>query len=371
MSQPKSLIMTSLPMPATAPSVARWVAEVRRSGIQGYFGQIAGIVRYARATGRVTPLEYYYYHLYDRDRRTEAECRLFIGHRGRRRIVLALNSMRAGILGDDKLVTYGYLKGLGFPTPATRALIHAFRTFGDVPTLHDRTEIEAYLQSHATFPMFGKPLGKSNALGVASLQGREGSHLLLTSGRRIPIGTLIDSIMSFLPRGYIFMDHLQPHPDMVAVCGDRLGTIRVYVLREDNTPTILGVLWKITCGANMADNFHLSGNLLGALDPDTGVVTRVVGGSGPDEREFETHPDTGARLIGFAIPRWHDLIGLVRRAALAFPLLPYQAWDIAVTPHGPVFVELNSAGDVSLWQRAMGRGIMNDRLRAILEKRGR
>jgi hypothetical protein len=363
--------MTRLPPPAKAATVARWVSEVRRSGLQGYLAQVAGILRYARAPGRVTPFEYYVYHLYDRSRSTEAERLAFIGHRGRRAIVRALNDPMAGILADDKLVTYGYLMGLGHPTPRVRALVHAFRAFGAAPTLPDAAALARYLREQASFPLFGKPLGRSNAVGVASLRGRgaDGASLLLSGGRPIGIEAFAADVMSFLPRGYLFMDHLVPHPAMAALTGDRLGTVRLYLLLEEGKVRVLGALWKIACGDNMADNFHLAGNLLGALDPATGEVTRVVGGSGPDERLHEVHPDTGARLAGVRLPLWSELMALAEAAARAFPRLPYQAWDIALTPEGPVVVELNSAGDVSLWQRATGKGLMNDRFRAILARR--
>ncbi len=370
MTQSANPIMTRMPLPKVA-TVARWVAEVRRRGLQGYGRQFTGILRYAWGPGRVTPFEYYAYHLYDRGRHDEAGRGAFIGHRGRRRIVGALNDPQAGILADDKLVTYGYMHGLGHPVPPVRALVHAFRTFGTVPTLPDAAALARYLRHEATYPMFGKPLGKSNAIGVASLQDYDpaAGTLRLPGGTTLAVDAFAASVMTFMPRGYVFMDHLAPHPAMGAVCGGRLGTVRLYLLALGVEPEVLGAVWKIACGDNMADNFHLSGNLLGALTVDTGEVTRVVGGSGLDEVLHDTHPDTGAPLIGFRIPDWTAMVAMVRHAARAFPRLPFQAWDVAATPDGPVLVELNWAGDVSLWQRASGRGMMNERFRRILERR--
>lgn len=362
-------ITTKIPKPATAATVARWVVEVRRRHGRGYLSQVADMIRYNRGHQRINPIEYYLYHLYDRERHDAATRAQFIGHAGRRRIVRALNDAKAAILADDKLVTYGYLTGLGFPTPPLRALYHATRSHGALRRLCDAAQAAAYLRGEATYPMFGKPLGRSNAVGVASLRGyRAGDDVLvLAGGRTIGVETFVTTLDAFLPRGYLFLEHLWPHAAMREVCGERLCTVRVFALLGPRGPEILGAVWKVVVGANMADNFVLKGNLLAAVDIATGTVTRIVGGSGPDERVHETHPDTGARLVGFRLPLWDGLIALVKGAAGAFPRLPYQGWDIALTPSGPVIVELNSAGDLSLWQRPAGRGFMNERFYALLK----
>ena len=81
------------------------------------------------------------------------------------------------------------------------------------------------------------------------------------------------------------------------------------------------------------------------------------------------HPDTGARMKGFAIPYWQSVTDLCLRAATAIPGLPLQAWDIALCPNGPVLVEANIGGDVNLPQIASGNGIMDGRLAAFLSSR--
>jgi hypothetical protein len=362
-------ITTTIPKPATAATVARWVVEVRRKHGRGYLAQVVDIVRLNRGHQRINPIEYYLYHLYDRSLHDAKARGRFIGHAGRRRIVRALNDGRAAILADDKLVTYGYLTGLGFPTPPLRALFHPLRTHGRLRCLRDEAEVAAYVRAEAAYPFFGKPLGRSNAVGVASIRGyRQADDALALAGdKTVRVEEFAGALRSFLPRGYLFLDHLWPHPAMREVCGERLCTVRVFALLGQAGPEILGAVWKVVVGANMADNFVLKGNLLAHVDTASGMITRVVGGSGPDEREHDTHPDTGARLVGFRLPQWDDLVELVRGAAGAFPRLPYQGWDIAITPTGPVIVELNSAGDLSLWQRPAGRGFMNDRFLALLK----
>jgi hypothetical protein len=364
-------ITTTPPMPAQAATLARWVAEVRRRHGRGYLGQIFDLIRYNRGRQRLNPLEYYQYRLYERDRFSEDERRAFIGHVGRRRIVRALNDLRTAILADDKLVTYGYLSGLGYPIAPLYAAFHRTRSHGTLPVLRDPGEVATFLRDRIPYPFFGKPLGRTNALGVASVRGYDAAtdSLALPGDRSMTVTAFAETLTQFLPQGYLFVGHLWPHPAVRDVCGERLCTVRVYVLVESDGPSILAAVWKIATGSNMADNFILKGNLLAAVDLATGSLTRIIGGSGPDEVEYETHPESGGRLLGFRLPDWDAIQRMVKGVAGAFLRMPYQGWDVAITPEGPVLVEVNSASDFSLWQRAAGRGMMNERFLAILAKR--
>jgi hypothetical protein len=131
-------------------------------------------------------------------------------------------------------------------------------------------------------------------------------------------------------------------------------------------PAVFRALWKVPTGTNIADNFWRPGNILCALDPVSGTVRRALRGYGAALEELEAHPDSGARLLGFAIPRWEELVALTLDAAPSFAQLRFQAWDVAVCPEGPVFIELNVGGDFNLPQLATGQGIMDDVLLEFL-----
>ena len=96
----------------------------------------------------------------------------------------------------------------------------------------------------------------------------------------------------------------------------------------------------------------------GALDTDTGRIERAVSGWAEALTVIDAHPDTGARLVGTSIRRWRDVVGLVSTAAALLPGIGTQSWDIAVTDHGPVILEVNFGGDLNLSQIASGRGAL-------------
>jgi hypothetical protein len=78
------------------------------------------------------------------------------------------------------------------------------------------------------------------------------------------------------------------------------------------------------------------------------AITRVVRGTGMDQRVNEPHPDTGHTVVGTIIPDWEALTERVREAAAAFPGIRTQSWDVALSDCGPVLLEVNYGGDLNL-----------------------
>ena len=62
-------------------------------------------------------------------------------------------------------------------------------------------------------------------------------------------------------------------------------------------------------------------------------------------------------ILGFQVPCWEEIKALVKEAALVTPQLRYMVWDVALTPDGPVIIEGNSLGGLTLQQfpRRMGK----------------
>jgi hypothetical protein len=109
--------------------------------------------------------------------------------------------------------------------------------------------------------------------------------------------------------------------------------------------------------------------MLGALD-ETGVIGRVVTGVGAALRELTTHPETGAPLVGLALPDWQQAVQLCLRAASVLPGIRTQSWDIALTDAGPVVLEINYGGDLNLHQLAHRRGALTRTYVAHLQRCG-
>jgi len=57
---------------------------------------------------------------------------------------------------------------------------------------------------------------------------------------------------------------------------------------------------------------------------------------------FSVHPVTWRRVPGFELPYWEDSVELCMSAhAVGFSNYPSVGWDVAITPEGPMLVEMN------------------------------
>ncbi len=95
-----------------------------------------------------------------------------------------------------------------------------------------------------------------------------------------------------------------PHPVIDEACGDRVSTARIMVALTDRGREILHAPWKIPAGDNVADNFWRPGTMLGAVAIDSGRVQRVVQGTGPDQVEAQTDPDSSKPVQGLTLADW-------------------------------------------------------------------
>jgi hypothetical protein len=342
------------------------VLAARRAG-KGFLAQVLEMRRLARGPGRLRPLEYYLFGLYD-DRRFTAEAkRTFVGERGQVAIFRRLCDATWFAPAHDKLLHAAILRGLGFATPRMLGLYHPFRRHEGAEALRAPADVAAFLR-RAGYPMFGKPVTGKYSVGTVLLAGYDGTTDTLTAagGRTATVEAFVAELAPHRSDGYLFQERLRPHPDVAELVGDRLATVRVVVLLDATGPTVLRALWKMPVGPHVADNFWRAGNLLCALDAETGTVTRAVRGVAHRQAIVTAHPDTGTTLVGARVPDWGRLIALCLAAAAAFPGLRLQAWDVAPLADGPLLLELNVGGDMNLSQHAYGEGMYDDRLRAAV-----
>jgi glutathione synthase/RimK-type ligase-like ATP-grasp enzyme len=330
--------------------------------------QAVEIWRLRRGPGKLRPDEYYAFGLYD-DRRFSFEDKVcFLGRAVQERIIRQCNATPWWLLAHDKLVFYALLQGQGLPVPVTRAVYHPTRRLGTATALATRAALAAHLRADMIYPCFAKPATGIRSIGVAALEAYDSAadRLILKGRQALAVEAFVSELERYLADGYLFQEMLRPHPELAAVVGPRLSTVRLILLLEDAGASVLHALWKIPVGDNPADNFWRPGNLLAALDARSGRVIRVQQGTGPEQLELENHPNTGGRLQSVTIADWPALVELALQAATVFPGLRMQAWDIAPTDRGPVLVEVNIGGDFNLPQLAHRRGLMDDRFRTFL-----
>ncbi len=264
------------------------------------------------------------------------------------------------IVAHDKLVTYILLEHEGVITPEIHAICHPLRTYHDRPTLRDADAIAKYLSDGARYPFIAKPITGVFSYDVWLIEGFDAASNCVQLAGEPPLDAR-EFARRCIDRkdGTIFQEVLVPHPLIAAQISPRLCTLRLIVLLERDHSRLFRAFLKVAAGGNVADNYWRSGNFIAKLDMATGVVQQCVTGLGTDFRVLESHPVTGHSLAGFHVPFYAEAVELVLRIARIYSGMRMQAWDIAVTPTGPIPLELNEEGSVFLPQTADQRGMGN------------
>ena len=128
------------------------------------------------------------------------------------------------------------------------------------------------------------------------------------------------------------------HPVMASLCPTSVNTCRIATLLGDKQQGIVYAFLRIGNGKVM-DNVDCGG-MAARIDLESGTLKTV--GADKAGNTYTQHPITGTEIIGFTIPYWEEAKQMCLEAAQKVPQMRFVAWDVAITPDGPTFIEGNS-----------------------------
>jgi len=273
----------------------------------------------------------------------------------------------------DKLAESAYFDAVGLPHARVYALATSEpRLYAGAPCFTEPGPLADFLRDGMTYPFFLKPIKGNEGRSCHSVRAYDSAddRLELAGGTRVGVKEFLAGLFDPTGFGFTFLEHLESHPEVRAMCGATVSSVRMIVLLHDNGPELLLAEWGVPAGPSHVSNFAKgeTGNMVAGLDAKTGRVTRVLGGTGRDRKDVEIHPLSGHRMEGFVLPDWREAVDLCLRAATAFPGARWQNWDIGLTSKGPAILELNSSGDVYVAQYIAERGILAGPLGPFLER---
>ncbi|MDR2664690.1 MAG: hypothetical protein LBC21_00230 [Oscillospiraceae bacterium] len=133
-------------------------------------------------------------------------------------------------------------------------------------------------------------------------------------------------------------EQIRQHPELSALYPGAVNTVRLVTILNGGLVHIVYGCLRMGSNGGVVDNFS-SGGLLSPIDMAAGTLSFPA--ADMNGEVYDSHPDTGTVIKGFAAPRWAECLALVRETARKIPEVRYVGWDISVTPDGPVLVEGN------------------------------
>lgn len=191
--------------------------------------------------------------------------------------------------------------------------------------------------TQATREAFAAFLKDRDEIICKPIDGSSGQGIFKATAAEYPDPAALYDVLKERKIG-IVEDVVRQHEALSALCPTSVNTIRVATLLGDKKEGIVYAYIRIGNGKVM-DNVDCGG-MAAPVDLETGVLCGV--GANKAGETFENHPMTGARIPGTQIPYWEEIKAMCLQAMHVVPQVRFVAWDVAVTPDGPVFIEGNS-----------------------------
>lgn len=347
------------------------VSAVRRLTGKPVLRQLQEILRLSTGKHRLGISEYYELSVFDDDAFPPEKKRDCIGWRASHAIDKQLNHNYWRAAANDKVLNYALLEHYRFPIPETVATYSPQnRRVGSEILLNTEESLRECLTQAMPFPVFIKPIHGSYGRGTFLLNAYDAAAQCFVDsyGKTLPLAALMKACQTPQYAGMLFQKCLQPHNDVLKWIGSTTSCVRVIVVLNQGRPRVHMAFWKIARSHNITDNFHMgsTGNLLAWVDKESGQVMRVVTGLWPSGQDVTQHPDTMQELLGKSLPDWQKAVDMCTSAAVQFPGLRLQHWDVAFCKDGPVLMELNTEADLGVPQFLGRVPFVDDGIRAML-----
>ncbi len=317
----------------------------------------------AKSPGKLDVREYFRYRMFEKDKSERKE---YISDRLHWLIHDICNDSTEAARTTSKHDCTRILEAAGIPTIPIHAMLDPDDSdYRGTHVVKSDGQLRALFESVA-FPLFAKPNDLLGSFGAMRLEGMQ-DGMVLTNAEDVPLESFLQEWIGGI--SYLVQPVIENHPE-IAKFTSGLATIRTVNFVEAGQVRMSHAIYKFPTGGHVADNFWRKGNLLANVDTESGVVSRLVEGAGPQQKLHQTHPVTADALVGMQLPHWDLVKEVNRETAMLFEGLKYQTLDIAIGEDGPIVVEVNSGGSFDLPQVASGRGFLDEVNKKFFERHG-
>lgn len=291
----------------------------------------------------IRPEQQIYFHLLDKPHEIK---KTYMGQMESFVYYARLNRKADLHLFEDKWETYKMLK------PYYHREIIKVSSPDDYPAFLD------FISRHPQFVL--KPLGLHDTYGVEFIDTQKKSDLRLLFESMFNMGDKYAddyTMMGCEKSGAVLEEVIQQDPAFGIMSPKSLNAVRVPAIRVNGDVHLFGCWMKIGANDDLIVGESRNDIMVG-IDEKTGIFNTV--GFFENGEKTEYHPVSKMQIKGFQIPKWDELVALVKEIGMNMkPTINYISWDLTLTPQGWTIVEGNFYGQ-SLWQLVQERGMKKE-----------
>lgn len=172
----------------------------------------------------------------------------------------------------------------------------------------------------------------------------------------------------------LVQERIKNHPDLIPLCGQTLSTCRIVTLiNEQGEPEPVELRWRMAIRPEtVTDNFATGGVCWHCDSFETG---HLACGDQPDleitAARLDHHPVTGQPMVGNHYPFAREVIAFALFIHRKMPGVLMAGWDIAMSPTGPVALEINFPAGATARIQTPWHGFENTRYGRLLAHHAR
>lgn len=267
------------------------------------------------------------------------------------------NPFKYSTIFTNKYVQKKILHHFNLPTP------DLISTIGEKKDISTKKQLDSFLEPMESDIVI-KLISGTHGDGFLSLSPNGKSFLAGDRNySKDDVWAHVNTDLRSFKNGYLVEEKITNSDFIRSIYPNSLNTFRIVMIKTHDNK------WHNPCsvlrfgkGLKQVDNGQIfifvdpSGKSTGAYDITT---------SNP----VTHHPDSGSPLVGIKLTEYQKIINLAIKASKDFNFMGALGWDIASTDKGPLILEVNAWWGHDALQKAMGRGIITDKLAEGLKKR--
>lgn len=251
------------------------------------------------------------------------------------------------VLFDDKEVCYQLCIGAGLPLP---------KQYTCIDKHDDYRKIIRSILTNDVRELIIKPVRGSGGKGIA-FATKDGNNITVKTCDR---EYLLDDFI--LISRSVIQEVVCQHQALAYLYQHSINTVRIQtLLTREKEVIILGAMIRFGRDNRQVDNLS-SGGLGVGIDLEKGILKEY--GHDFRSKKYTSHPTTGVPFLGYKVPYWNVVKELVGKTQLNFAYYKLLGHDIAITPTGPVIIEINAEPDNVMMEQCYGPILEDTRVRA-------
>ena len=250
----------------------------------------------------------------------------------------------------DKSKCYKICKDYALPVPRQFAVIGRNENY--------KERIRHIINENHLDKVIAKPILGFGGKGIVLISNNNG-NIMVNNG-----STIVSLNDWQLNSPSVVQEYIVQHEELSQM-SKSINTIRIVtILKKNGEVEIVGALMRFGVGSSFIDNTS-QGGVKAGINIESGLLNEI--GHDSNSKQYKVHPSSQIKFQGFSIPKWKDVVSLAIDVQTKIPQCKLLGQDIAITPEGPIIVELNEEYDNVGLEQACGPIFKNKNIWKVFE----